>query len=560
MLTAEPIQTKQHPKYGEIYFNTWLPMYTANRSTHKAVPRSGYGAMLRDSAEFPMYVINPSGNIYMPKNRHNLIHDMLATAFPNVPVGETIDHMDNQWWNDVVTNLQWLSKSENSARAHEAVQHHVIGRPVVAFNKVTGEDLAFFPTIAAAGRGVAESIYNNTGEVVDAVTAESRVRNCIDGARDKAYGCHWRLWTEKLEDLEGEVWRIVEETPADCVEPVQFCVSNKGRFKSTWGTPHYGTKNRYCATRMFKVGYINQDGKAKNLTAYATRLIYKAFVGEIPEGHLVWVDRSAPRLPNGAYRTFVEDLRTAPRGQARSGVEWGNEIEPTAVNEVVATDNNLFTFSKRKYNIPVSDFFVEDMDCYVRIKDGKRAIYDGKYAEALSSFHWIPDGSQKVGPTLVRKFPEVQPYLGKKMSMPTFVWVALEKRELPDGHVVKPINMHNEDLRGANLKLIQGTFRNAQRPAMQHVPAEYVDELQTTLLPMNVSIQMTAKAAVLSCSAFGKCIGHDKPVTTKNMHEYMDRLRAKYREAGDDYDAKNLMYLTLLKEYFHIMEAAAQAE
>ena len=43
-------------------------------------------------------------------------HVAVASAFPDVPPLETIDHIDNDPTNNTITNLMWLDRSSNSRK------------------------------------------------------------------------------------------------------------------------------------------------------------------------------------------------------------------------------------------------------------------------------------------------------------------------------------------------------------------------------------------------------------------------------------------------------------
>lgn len=76
------------------------------------------------------------------------IHKLVATHFiPNPNNLETIDHIDNNKHNNDISNLQWLSRGDNSRKRHKGTTHISEKKMVVCLNPYR-----IYPTIAEAAR------------------------------------------------------------------------------------------------------------------------------------------------------------------------------------------------------------------------------------------------------------------------------------------------------------------------------------------------------------------------------------------------------------------------
>lgn len=82
------------------------------------------------------------------KQENIRIHKLVATHFiPNPNNLETVDHIDNNKHNNNVSNLQWLSRGDNSSKRHKGVTRTVERKMVVCLNPYK-----IYPTIAEAAR------------------------------------------------------------------------------------------------------------------------------------------------------------------------------------------------------------------------------------------------------------------------------------------------------------------------------------------------------------------------------------------------------------------------
>ena len=133
--------------------------------------------------------------LYKDKNRHCFqVHRLVATHFikNNNPLRVDINHIDENVKNNVVTNLEWCTKSENMCayiRNHPGRQrkrHDTVCRKYVKHSNQkivqlssNGEKLWVYQNVSTIGRMLG---YNNTS-----------IWECCTGKRKTAYGYKWQF-------------------------------------------------------------------------------------------------------------------------------------------------------------------------------------------------------------------------------------------------------------------------------------------------------------------------------------------------------------------------------
>lgn len=124
-----------HPIYGAFTYGKWQPLrIPPDEMTAGHLLVTNYELVLLDNSSYPLLVRNKTtgklvkyhfnnmhdGYIsityaHTPKN-YQITHIILASVFPHVQRNQTVDHMDDNPLNHTITNLQWLSYSENSRK------------------------------------------------------------------------------------------------------------------------------------------------------------------------------------------------------------------------------------------------------------------------------------------------------------------------------------------------------------------------------------------------------------------------------------------------------------
>lgn len=153
-----------HPVYGIIEMELIKPLFIHKAGLAKVQQAHGYKIKFHDDHKVPCTVYGAYG---LPLNlfSHNgflrqcmningidvsLTHIMLASAFPGARVEETVDHIDNDFTNNHICNLQWLSRSLNSAKASLAYNKEKPKAGLSVSMMKKGVILHTFPSVASA--------------------------------------------------------------------------------------------------------------------------------------------------------------------------------------------------------------------------------------------------------------------------------------------------------------------------------------------------------------------------------------------------------------------------
>lgn len=111
------------------------------------------------------------------------IHMAVAFMFVNgYKKGLIVNHKDTNKLNNVYTNLEWVTHSENSQHAEEnGLMNHVNLRPVKQINPKTGKTIKIFESIASAQYYFTPNKRNGN------------VANALYGRNKTAYGYKWEF-------------------------------------------------------------------------------------------------------------------------------------------------------------------------------------------------------------------------------------------------------------------------------------------------------------------------------------------------------------------------------
>lgn len=143
-----------HPLYGEFMYGYWYTLYAPLRDEeHNLYECSKYELCILDRTDIPCAIRHidrpdillnmetlkataPSATISQETGepiKYKLIHLVLASAFPEAPADETVDHIDMNPSNHHITNLQWATMADNArggqVKSVEARKHNMATRP-----------------------------------------------------------------------------------------------------------------------------------------------------------------------------------------------------------------------------------------------------------------------------------------------------------------------------------------------------------------------------------------------------------------------------------------------
>ena len=89
----------------------------------------------KNASDRESITLNKDGN-----TKYHLIHRLVAKAFiPNPENKKTVNHIDGNPLNNIVTNLEWATYSENVKHAYDNGLYPNVVRAMIAINIETGE-------------------------------------------------------------------------------------------------------------------------------------------------------------------------------------------------------------------------------------------------------------------------------------------------------------------------------------------------------------------------------------------------------------------------------------
>jgi len=326
-----------HP-YGKIKYECWLPVY-AHRTCKKnnisiICPQHNYEILFREKdinlendewipANPPFLVRNKTTkNIILPTFESYKLyengeainylqtHIAVASAFPEIPPLETIDHIDNDPSNNSITNLMWLDKSSNSRKGQiKSVENakknggkngrFILMKQPPQDNKNNRKDsitIGLFKNMDKCAQFITDKIIQKN-EKPQLKTVAAKISRAISIPEYKAYGFYFDDYEIKIDN---EEWKF---------HPIytKYAISTHGRCRNCHGIISYEHKSRNGA--KYTQVAINYNHK------YIHRLVWETFIGEIPEGLDIMHDDSAPLYEDGSYRNWLIDLSLGTRSE-----------------------------------------------------------------------------------------------------------------------------------------------------------------------------------------------------------------------------------------------------
>ena len=326
-----------HP-YGKINYECWLPVYAhrtcKKNNTSLIYPQSNYEILFREKD------INLENNEWIPANPPFLLrnkttkdiilptfesyklcengeainylqtHIAVASAFPDIPPLETIDHIDNDPTNNTITNLMWLDRSTNSRKGQiKSVENinknggkngrFILMKQPPQDNKNNREasiTIGIFKNMDKCAQFIIDKIIQKD-EKPQLKTVAAKISRAISIPQYKAYGFYFDDYEIKIDN---EEWKF---------HPIytKYAISTHGRCKNSHGIISYEDK---CRNGQ-KYSRVSIEKTHK----YIHRLVWETFIGEIPEGLDIMHDDSAPLYEDGSYRNWLIDLSLGTRSE-----------------------------------------------------------------------------------------------------------------------------------------------------------------------------------------------------------------------------------------------------
>jgi hypothetical protein len=326
-----------HP-YGKINYECWLPVYAhrtcKKNNTSLIYPQSNYEILFREKD------INLENNEWIPANPPFLLrnkttkdiilptfesyklcengeainylqtHIAVASAFPDIPPLETIDHIDNDPTNNTITNLMWLDRSTNSRKGQiKSVENinknggkngrFILMKQPPQDNKNNREasiTIGLFKNMDKCAQFIIDKIIQKD-EKPQLKTVAAKISRAISIPQYKAYGFYFDDYEIKIDN---EEWKF---------HPIytKYAISTHGRCKNSHGIIFYEHK---CRNGQ-KYSRVSIEKTHK----YIHRLVWETFIGEIPEGLDIMHDDTAPLYEDGSYRNWLIDLSLGTRSE-----------------------------------------------------------------------------------------------------------------------------------------------------------------------------------------------------------------------------------------------------
>lgn len=309
-----------HPVYGVFDYNVWKPLYfhKTNKKTKEVEfgCHPNYEIMFKHEKENPFIIRNVKrknlirghyGKFTLANNGVNKnysdIHIAVASAFPHITPKYTVDHINDDPFDNRIINLMWMELSENSKKGQKkSVKNSNTngGRhgKYVIMKKPDCEDktnrdksipIGVFCSLNKCARFIIDNVIQKDKKPKPG-TVSSKINRAIHTPHLKAYGYYYDSFEI---NIEYEEWKNHPECP-------EYQVSTHGRFRNSHGIISHQKKIRNGS----KYSLVS----CKNKNKYIHKLVWETWIGSIPEGMDIMHDDKAPLQEDGSYRNWLCDL------------------------------------------------------------------------------------------------------------------------------------------------------------------------------------------------------------------------------------------------------------
>ena len=535
-----------HTYYNRpIQYNKWMPVYAHKSEDVELTKCEGYEIMLLNEPigyKIRSFIKNDNGiefkentkRVHLYNDDYNILHVIVGSAFPDIKPLSSVDHINSDWKDNNIANLRWLTIAENAARANEGV--HIENRTGMEIEMIcpdTKNVIKRFKSVQMAARFIIEK--RDSG---DEDTVAAKIREYIKGRRTtKTYGFYWKQ--SDINNADDEEWKPLK-IGCKTIE-----VSNKGRFKNSFGHINECTNSRDTKHRQFSC--ITEEGSQKLETIYLHRAIWMAFHQNepIPEDMCIFHDPNAPLDKDGKYRNWLCDLRIGTQTDANQARKEQLEkpqpvqVQPPNIPEINDED---IVIPERRYNEETVVTHFPQYNATVLTKNDNSNIFDTTFVPIVQRY--TIDGTR----ISVNKH---------KIQLTTFVWTQIKNMPVPIGSCIKPINGFTNDLRIENLEVFNGDPKSVQLPRNP-----FLTEKQKKLLGVeNLPRYCFVNASRFNISGIVKRT-LDKAFSTvaiskDRLDNYIIPLLRKWYSDNNhipDYDTDNVRYSNLYKSYVDIIK------
>lgn len=229
-----------------------------------------------------------------------------------------VDHIDGNHDNNMLNNLQWLSKSEHSKKTMKQTKEKRRSHANLQGKKIM--------VIKVKGNGnntLIGKVFISCSEAANFFNVRKSSRICNTIRRDQWLLRSYKLKYIETKLLEGEIFKKLGN----------YELSNKGRIKMMNGKITSGSKLNNTKYKKVSIK-LNGDNKLKQYLLH--QLIWIAFNGPIPEGKVVMHNDTYNTLDSEGYeRNWLEDLSLG--SQSENMISYHN----INARKVRCLDNNI---------------------------------------------------------------------------------------------------------------------------------------------------------------------------------------------------------------------------
>jgi hypothetical protein len=336
-----------HLKYGKIIYDEWLPLYfhKTNKKTKEVEfgKHPNYEILFKDDIKDPITIrhkikkniIKSHKNKYVLAENsinktYNICHIALASAFPKVKPKETIDHIDNNHTNNHITNLEWMTRSDNSRKGQiKAVRLSKQkggknGKQVIMLepdieepkNRNKAIKIAMFRSTYKCAQYIIDNIIQKDKKPT-VKSVGTKISKGIKFPHLRYYGYYF----DKFEiDIKHEEWKVHPKNK-NCE------VSTHGRIRNSSNKNIYHT---YKCRNKTKYTYCGYSGSVKQVHI----LVWETWMGINKENLEIMHDDTAPLKEDGTYRNWLCDLSLGTKHENISSFHENKYIQ----NDIMKTE------------------------------------------------------------------------------------------------------------------------------------------------------------------------------------------------------------------------------
>jgi hypothetical protein len=291
---------------------------------------------------------------------------MLASAFPNVEPKYSVDHISEVHTNNRLSNLQWMSLSDNSRKGQAATVKKTNeyggrnGKWIIMYRCFKDKEdvyIGMFRSIDNASKTIIRNWEkfkaNETDEEPKVKTISSKIRRSLKEDNDEhPYECCFE--EVAFPDLEGEIWKTVPHYLYPDQDEGIYEASSRSRFRGPCG---------------FQYPILIRDTKYKQVSMIKKhllhRVIYQTFKGKIPENYDVTHDDTAPLEHDGSYRNWLEDLGIAIRSDNMKEHHENKETKSKMEDKENLTDTSFDVVDEIIKELPLRYIPINEDDDYI---------------------------------------------------------------------------------------------------------------------------------------------------------------------------------------------------